>query len=167
MRHFFHCLLGCIIMQSRFAKIYHQRVLKRQIHLAVLTLCRNMELFVGSEHSETYQKYRPTYPPAMYDFIAEYCKTGTGSLGSAVDVGCGTGLSTLPMCKYFQSVIGTDVIETQINTAQTTHRQSNLSFCTSKAESLAFLSDCSVDLVTVAQAMHWIEQEPFYREVKR
>ncbi|XP_061197780.1 putative methyltransferase DDB_G0268948 [Saccostrea echinata] len=154
-------------MQPCFTKFRSPKALIRQIFLSAITLSRKMELFVGSEHSDLYQKYRPTYPPELYAFIANFCKTGRGSLDTAVDVGCGTGLSTLPLCKYFNKVIGVDVSETQINTARTTHRQSNLMFHTSNGEQLQFLSDCSVDLVTVAQAMHWIEPEPFYREVTR
>ncbi|XP_062591868.1 putative methyltransferase DDB_G0268948 [Saccostrea cucullata] len=151
-------------MLSCFTKISSHKPLTRRIFLSA---CRKMELFVGSEHSHLYQKYRPIYPPELYAFIANFCKTGRGSLDTAVDVGCGTGLSTLPLCKYFNKVIGVDVSETQINTARQTHGQSNLVFHTSHGEWLEFLSDSSVDLVTVAQAMHWIEPEPFYKEVTR
>ncbi|XP_061186172.1 putative methyltransferase DDB_G0268948 [Saccostrea echinata] len=126
-----------------------------------------MELFVGSEHSDMYHKFRPTYPPEMYEFISEYSKSGTGTLDTAVDVGCGTGISTIPLCKYFQKVTGVDVSETQIKTARMVHKQSNVSFFISRAEQMEFLSDCSVDLVTVAQTMHWLEMEPFYKEVIR
>lgn len=126
-----------------------------------------MELFVDSEHSRLYQKYRPEYPPILYQFIADFSKTGTGTLDSAVDVGCGTGLSTRPLCEHFRHVTGIDVSETQIKMARGAHAQSNLSFEVSEAERLTFMNDGTTDLVTVAQAIHWIDQEPFYKEVER
>lgn len=142
-------------------------ILKHTVFPCITTLSRQMELFVGSEHSRLYQKYRPTYPPSLYKFIADFCKTGTGTLDSAVDIGCGTGLSTRPLCEHFRQVTGIDVSETQIQMAREAHAQSNLSFEVSEAERLTFMPDGSTDLVTVAQAIHWIDQEPFYKEVER
>lgn len=142
-------------------------ILKRKVFTRITTFYRQMELFVGSEHSRLYQKYRPTYPPSLYQFFADVCRTGTGTLESAVDVGCGTGLSTRPLCEYFHHVTGIDISETQINMARAAHAQSNLSFVVSEAERLTVMPDDSTDLVTVAQAIHWINQEPFYRELDR
>lgn len=51
--------------------------------------------------------------------------------------------------------------------AREAHAQTNLSFEVSEAERLTFIHDASTDLVTVAQAIHWIDQEPFYKEVER
>lgn len=155
-------------MQSWMARVNRiTSILKQTVPPCVTTLSREMELFVGSEHSRLYQKHRPAYPSSLYQFIADFCKTGTGSLDSAVDVGCGTGLSTRPLCEHFCHVIGVDVSETQIKMAREAHAQTNLSFEVSEAERLTFMHDASTDLVTVAQAIHWIDQEPFYKEVER
>lgn len=142
-------------------------IIKHTVLPCITTLSRKMELFVGSEHSRLYQQYRPEYPPILYQFIADFSKTGTGTLDSAVDVGCGTGLSTRPLCEHFRHVTGIDVSETQIKMAREAHAQSNLSFEVSEAERLMFRNDGTTDLVTVAQAIHWIDQEPFYKEVER
>lgn len=155
-------------MQSWMARVNRiTSILKQTVPPCVTTLSREMELFVGSEHSRLYQKHRPAYPSSLYQFIADFCKTGTGSLDSAVDVGCGTGLSTRPLCEHFRHVIGVDVSETQIKMAREAHAQTYLSFEVSEAERLTFMHDASTDLVTVAQAIHWIDQEPFYKEVER
>ena len=155
-------------MQSCMRSISRTATFKLRSKICVFTaVFRKMELFVGSEHSDLYQKYRPTYPPALYKFIAEFCETSTGTMSSALDVGCGTGHSTRPLCDFFGHVTGIDISETQIQAARAAHTLSNLSFMTSEGERLESFSDGSMDLVTVAQAMHWIDQEPFFREVER
>ena len=155
-------------MQSCLRSISRTATLKLQSKVCVIAaVFRKMELFVGSEHSDLYQKYRPTYPPALYKFIVEFFETVIGTMSSALNVGCGTGHSTRPLCDYFGHVTGIDISETQIQAARAAHTRSNLSFMTSEGERLGSFSDGSLDLVTVAQAMHWIDQEPFYREEKR
>ena len=41
---------------------------------------------------DNYEKYRPTYPPDLIDWIVTTC--GMGPTSRIADVGCGTGIST-------------------------------------------------------------------------
>ncbi|KAL5007423.1 hypothetical protein ScPMuIL_016229 [Solemya velum] len=122
-------------------------------------------LFRGLGHSQLYKTFRPVYPNAVYETIASYCKSGLEpGMNLAVDVGCGSGQSSLPLANYFQEVVGIDVSETQIDQAPDVP---GVCFRVGQAESLDFLKDNSVDLVTIAQAMHWVNTEKFYTEVNR
>lgn len=127
------------------------------------------DTFYGDKHQATlYAKYRPTYSSRIYSIIAGYCQTGnpsTDKLDLAVDVGCGSGQSTVPLCTLFKKVIGYDISDEQINCAPTDI--DNLSFIVGPGEDLSFLEDNSVDLITVAQALHWFDLSLFYPEVKR
>ena len=132
-----------------------------------------IRLFEGQEHAKLYAKYRPTYPNGVFEEIVKYCKSGGEEklhLGLAVDVGCGSGQSTRPLCRYFRHVIGTDVSEEQIKSAiaQTGDSESaKISFHNGPGEDLSFLKDSSVDLITIAQALHWLNPDLFYSEVRR
>ncbi|XP_059175903.1 putative methyltransferase DDB_G0268948 isoform X1 [Physella acuta] len=124
------------------------------------------ELHTGEHFSKMYAAYRPQYPQEIYDKIMAYhSENPNNERELAVDVGCGTGQGTLPLTKYFKKVIGTDVSEDQINNMpkNVPNLESHVSF----AEDLKFLKDGSVDLVTIATALHWVDQPKFLKEVTR
>lgn len=149
----------------------HSCICRKQLRTYNPTMA--IRLFEGQEHAKLYAKYRPTYPDALYEEIFRYCTThvtGNASSDTAVDVGCGSGQSTRPLCRYFRHVIGSDVSEEQIKSAiaQTNGSEAeNIQFQISPGEDLSFLEDNSADLVTVAQALHWINHDLFYAEVER
>lgn len=132
--------------------------------------------FEAKEHAQLYAKYRPTYPCGMYEEIFKYCTSlaelrDKSRLDLAVDVGCGSGQSTRPLCDYFRHVIGNDVSEEQINSASAqtadTDINKNVDFRAGPGEDLSFLKDRSVDLITTAQALPWLNLDLFYKEVRR
>jgi len=112
-----------------------------------------------SKQATDYAKYRPGYPPALFDWL----KSLTTTHELAWDVGTGNGQAALELTKFFAQVIATDPSTAQINSAQTHAR---VTYKVQPAEQ----SDCathSVELVTIAQALHWFDFERFYAEVKR
>lgn len=123
-------------------------------------------LFKDSEHSKLYSKYRPTYPPELYDNIIAYCKETHSELKCALDVGCGSGQSCVPLKAHFKKVIGIDVSQSQIDQANALKIE-GITYKVGSGEDISFLGNNSVDLVTVAQALHWIDTEKFYAEVSR
>lgn len=128
----------------------------------------SIQLFEEKDHAETYAKYRPTYPDCLYKTIIDYCDNGVNKTSNrelAVDVGCGNGQSTRPLCAYFRRVIGSDASAQQITAAP--KDVENLNFRVGKAEDLSYLENDSVDLLTVAQAVHWFDSAVFYKEVRR
>ena len=127
------------------------------------------KLFTKASHADLYHRYRPTYPPSVLETILTYLKDGSQSttLKLAVDIGCGTGQATFPLADHFTKVIGCDVSENQIKEAQRYNRLDNVEYCVAPAESMPFLDDGSVDLVTCAAAFHWVDQKKVYPEMKR
>ena len=132
--------------------------------------------FGEKDHAQLYAKYRPSYPDAMFEEIYKYCTSkkpyGT-SLDVVVDVGCGSGQSTRPFCRFFRHVIGTDVSEQQIQSAIVKTNEiridstKTIEFRACPAEDLTFLENDSVDLVTAAQAFQWFNLDAFNSEVRR
>ncbi len=110
-----------------------------------------------STGSADYAAYRPTYPMALVD---ELVKISPGHK-QALDCGCGTGQLSVLLAQRFDAVLATDASATQITQAQ---QHLGVTYRTALAED-SRLPDGSVDLITVAQAAHWLDLESFYREV--
>ncbi|WIM68153.1 class I SAM-dependent methyltransferase [Corynebacterium breve] len=112
---------------------------------------------VTFDNGADYAESRPTYPPELGPLLAAQAPRSA----VALDVGCGTGQLTEILTDEFATTIGTDISLSQVRAARGTAL-----YTVADASSLP-LKDHSVDLVTVAQAAHWIEVEPFYEEVRR
>ncbi len=121
--------------------------------------------FEGESHANLYVKFRPLYPKAVYETILSYCDERNVGRSLAVDVACGSGQSTTQLSPYFEQVIGVDVSEAQIAQAPTTYP--NVTFQVSEGDCMKFLKDSSVDLVTIASALHWLNIDNFFVEAKR
>ena len=126
--------------------------------------------YINSDISKDYHSTRPTYPAEVYDTILSYMASGYQSerpcFDLAVDIACGTGLTTIPLAKHFKKVIGCDLSETQIQEAQRINQYNSIEYRVSAAEDLAFLQDGSVDLVTCVGAIQYMDKEIVGREVK-
>nr|WP_210413837.1 class I SAM-dependent methyltransferase [Luteithermobacter gelatinilyticus] len=112
-----------------------------------------------SRQSGAYRQYRPAYPPELFAYLA-----GLVTIKErAWDCGCGTGQAARGLAEHFRKVMATDGSAEQIRHAA---GPDNIEFRVARAEQSGLDSD-SVDLVTVAQALHWFDLEAFYAEVKR
>lgn len=106
-----------------------------------------------------YAAARPTYPPALFRWLAGEAP----SRRSVWDCAAGSGQATLALAELFDAVLATDASAAQL--AQMPERP-NVRRRASPAEASG-LPDASTDLVTVAQALHWLPLAPFWREVSR
>ncbi|HEX2900085.1 MAG TPA: class I SAM-dependent methyltransferase [Bacteroidia bacterium] len=112
-----------------------------------------------SADSRGYAAFRPGYPAALLDFVL----ANTPGRERAWDCGTGNGQLAAELVRYFDRVDGTDISASQLAEAP---RIPSLHFSQQPAEKTD-LPDGSIDLVTVAQAIHWFDFERFYEEVDR
>ena len=112
-----------------------------------------------SEHSDLYVRARPVYPDALFDAIA----LDLTSRDLAWDCGTGNGQAAVKLAKYFDHVHATDPSPQQIRNAV---RVENVEYGVGPAEE-SDLPSQSVDLILVAQALHWFDLERFYGEARR
>ncbi|MDQ3370466.1 MAG: class I SAM-dependent methyltransferase [Myxococcota bacterium] len=108
--------------------------------------------------ADRYAAYRPSYPPALVDALAERTTPGT-----AWDVGCGNGQLAVGLAARFERVIATDPSEAQL-AATVAHPRVEYRREPAEATSQA---DASVDLVVAAQAAHWFAWPGFVAEAAR
>ena len=112
-----------------------------------------------SGQADTYARARPTYPDWLYDRILEH----TAGRTLAWDCATGNGQAARDLARHFDRVIATDASAEQIGAAEPV---ANVEYRVATAESSGIASR-SVDLVTVAQALHWLDLPRFYDEVRR
>jgi SAM-dependent methyltransferase len=112
-----------------------------------------------SRVAEDHAQFRPGYPVALLDYLASIAPHRQ----LAWDCGCGSGRATQGLAERFVSVVGTDLSETQIALATPAR---DVCYRVAPAHDSGITAG-TVDLVTVAQALHWFELDLFYAEVKR
>lgn len=112
-----------------------------------------------SQVAARYAESRPTYPPALFDWLAASC---TGH-ALAWDCGAGSGQASIALASHFERVVATDASASQIAQA-TPHPRVEYRVATAERSGLA---DRCADLVVVAQAMHWFDPDRFHAEVRR
>jgi len=112
-----------------------------------------------SKQSDLYARYRPTYPKELYEYILSFVK----EKNTAWDCATGNGQAAVVLAGHFKKVIATDISAAQIEKAI---KKENIEYSVCAAESTPF-ADNTFDLVTVAQAYHWIKWEEFRKEATR
>src|SRR5690606_7126305 len=112
-----------------------------------------------STKSDQYAKYRPTYPPELFDYLNQLVQNKQ----NAWDCGTGSGQVARELAKTFENVFATDISQSQMDNA---FRAENIHYSVQAAEKTDF-ENHQFDLITVAQAIHWFDFEQFYEEVRR
>lgn len=112
-----------------------------------------------SGHAPAYASARPTYPPALFEWLAGECTRRD----LAWDAGCGNGQASVALATRFGRVHASDPSEQQIRAAPPHPR---IDWRVEPAERCS-LPDAGADLVTVAQAYHWFDHARFCAEARR
>ncbi|OGV51692.1 MAG: hypothetical protein A3F46_01345 [Legionellales bacterium RIFCSPHIGHO2_12_FULL_42_9] len=115
----------------------------------------NSFLYAAAE----YKRHRPQYPLSLYEYLASL----TPSRNTVVDCGTGNGQAATDLKKYFKKIIATDLSYDLLSAAP---KLPDLMYVQAKAEYLPIQSQ-SIDMVCIAQALHWFSLNEFYKEVKR
>ncbi|KAL9411579.1 hypothetical protein AB3S75_045222 [Citrus x aurantiifolia] len=121
------------------------------------------DMFV--KQAKQYAEARPNYPEEFFKFIAS--KTPKNEL--AWDVGTGSGQAAASLAPIYKNVIATDTSPKQLEFAI---KLPNIRYqLTPPTMSITELeqnvaTQSSVDLVTIATALHWFDLPQFYKQVK-
>ncbi len=124
---------------------------------------RDAELTAGfsdhfSSHAQAYAKFRPRYPAALFHYLAVVAP-GTHL---AWDCGTGNGQAAVGLAERFAGVLATDPSAAQIANARLHPR---VEYRVTQYDT--GLEAGSVQLVTSAQALHWMDVDAFVRESRR
>lgn len=112
-----------------------------------------------SAGSTGYARFRPRYPAALFDWIADE----SPARERAWDCATGSGQAAEGLAPLFDMVVATDASAAQLEAAA---RMTRVRYVRSTAEAVG-LATRSVDAIVVAQAVHWFDMAAFFREAAR
>jgi len=112
-----------------------------------------------SSQSKGYAEFRPAYPEGLFAYLAGL----TPARQLAWDCATGTGQAAGSLAEHFERVIATDASERQISNAPPHDR---IDYRVEPAEATDIGSG-TLDLIVVAQALHWLDLGAFYGEARR
>lgn len=112
-----------------------------------------------STQAKEYSKSRPKYPAELFSYLSSLVKEHN----TAWDCATGNGQAAIGLEPYFDKIFATDASSSQIEHAEL---HPKIEYRTATAENSGLNSD-SIDLLTVATAIHWINTDIFYPEAKR
>ena len=112
-----------------------------------------------SKQAAGYAEFRPRYPQKIFDYLA----SNAPSRQLAWDCGTGNGQAAVGLASVCDRVIATDASEKQIANAQS-HK--TVEYRVARAENSG-IGSATIDLIMVAQALHWFDLDRFYPEARR
>ena len=112
-----------------------------------------------SKQAGIYAQYRPHYPKELYAFLSSITK----ERHLAWDCGTGNGQAAIGLAAFYDHIIATDPSEQQISNCIPNDK---ITYRVEKAENNSIESE-SVDLLTIANALHWFDHDVFYKEANR
>jgi ubiquinone/menaquinone biosynthesis C-methylase UbiE len=117
--------------------------------------------FANAEVAARYERVRPFYHREVVAQIARLA--GVQRFRAALDVGCGTGKSSVALAEIAEHVTAIDSSAEMLSQAPACE---NITYRVGSAEQLQF-ADGSFDLITVGAALHWFDAARFYSECRR
>jgi SAM-dependent methyltransferase len=118
-----------------------------------------------STRVEHYLAYRPSYPEAVFDLLADDC--GLSPDWAVADIGSGTGILSQLLLARGNQVFGVEPNAEMRRAAESLLAdQARFTSVEGTAEATT-LDDDSVDLVVAAQAFHWFQPEAARAEFAR
>lgn len=117
--------------------------------------------FAATDVGALYARGRPYHHPRSLARVRAL--VGTEPVERALDVACGTGMSTAALAELANAVVGLDVSTEMLGAAL---RAPNVGYVLGSAERMPF-PDASFDAVTCSSGVHWFDQPRFFAELRR
>jgi ubiquinone/menaquinone biosynthesis C-methylase UbiE len=112
-----------------------------------------------------YDKYRPKMPSVIIDILTQLGHAPRPNL--VVDLACGTGLSTRVWTKRAQNIIGVEPNEDMLSKARSMSKKfKNITYEEGTATETN-IKDKTADIVTICQAIGWVNPTETFKEVSR
>lgn len=119
-------------------------------------------LFSAKSAAERYAAGRFYFHPFVIAKVRELLSLRE-PLARALDVGCGTGLSSVALKEIAREVFGIDAAPEMLAHAP---REACVRYLVAAAERLPFDGN-SFDLLTMSQVFHWVDARRFFAEARR
>ncbi|MCL2776921.1 MAG: class I SAM-dependent methyltransferase, partial [Polyangiaceae bacterium] len=115
--------------------------------------------------ASAYGSARPSYPPAVLDWLVH--KGNLSAESVVADLGSGTGIFTALLLECGATVFAVEPnADMRASAEQRLGSRANFRSVNGRAEATT-LDESSIDLVTAAQAYHWFDRAGAHAEMKR
>ena len=121
-----------------------------------------MNYFHPKTAAARYSKGRPDFHSNTIRHIKAYLHFDR-KLDNALDIACGTGLSTKALLEIATNVYGTDISQEMLNLAA---QRDKINYVVAPAAQQPF-TDNIFDLITVSSGVHWFDIDQFLTEANR
>ncbi len=118
-----------------------------------------------SDRVDNYVKYRPSYPAALIPFLESGLGLKKGQ--QVADIGSGTGIFTELLLLKGYTVTGVEPNKAMRQAAEQRLGAYDRFYSQDGRAEATGLLDQSINLITVAQAFHWMDMEATRKEFKR
>jgi len=126
---------------------------------------KNFEQWSGL--SDEYHNSRPMPPKIIVKIILSWLQKEPDTI---IDIGCGTGLSTIIWNDFAKNIIGIEPNNDMRTTAEKNAGSNRIEFKKGVSNETNLPSECA-DIITVSQAFHWMDIDStlteFYRVLKK
>src|SRR5258705_15246 len=120
--------------------------------------------YTRSGFGARYHAHRPKPPAALVDVLLQLAGTRRPRL--VVDLGSGTGISTMLWAPHAERVVGVEPLDEMRKIAEAGNASGNVSFKAGVAQQTG-VPDGAADIVTCAQSLHHTEPAGAMREIGR
>ncbi|KAF7949666.1 uncharacterized protein EAE97_003175 [Botrytis byssoidea] len=127
-----------------------------------------------SQQAAKYAAHRLSYPAQLYETVIQHHEKTGGQFNLVLDLGCGPGNATRDIAAYFEEAIGCDAGEAMIGAARKlggkTKSGKDIVLVVGSGEEFLGLEEVkegTVDLITVAMAVHWFDMDKFWAQVAK
>jgi len=114
--------------------------------------------------ADTYNSYRP-HPPQIIPTILSQL-VGMERPALVVDLGCGTGLSTVLWADHAEKITGIEPSDDMRQRARSNNAAPNIEYRAGYGHGSG-LPDACADIVTCSQSFHWMEPQSTLKEAAR
>jgi Methyltransferase domain len=128
--------------------------------IAWATLCVVVENPFVVDAADRYHRYRPYHHERT---LERAFGIATPKPGPAVDVACGTGLSTMALWRYGIRAVG---IDTSVPMLRVARSVTDVPVARAEAEHLPVF-DTTCSLLTCGSGLHWLDRDRFWAEAHR
>lgn len=123
------------------------------------TGAQDVKMVQFNRHASAYEARRKiTYPENLYQYLSATCYAHD----AALDIGCGNGVSSARLERYFKIVEGVDMGANLISNAISAHPDIKFTVCNAEE----FRSSRKYNLITCATCFYWMKREQVLVNVK-
>lgn len=117
--------------------------------------------FAAPDVGVLYDRGRPFHHPRSLERV--FAMVGTEAVDCALDIACGTGMSTVALAAHASNVVGVDLSREMLRAAR---RATDVSYLLGGAERMPFVPG-AFGAATCCSGVHWFDQHAFFAELHR